>query len=186
MARLLLCSVVLIYGGLTQRNRPCHDYGGDRGRMEGQPGMYWASSSDTGIWERLTKLLYPRENSHSEMRALKYPSSGWVRELEVKPRRRDTSEASSEKRRGARSQKTARVMMKTLAFFWKPTWKKKMNSCEQQNTVYLFLQDDFEKRKRKAKRLCAWEGNGGVSCWKAIINIQGLMTMPDSHAWWLT
>lgn len=98
MARLLLGSVVLIYGGLTQRNRPCHD-DGDRARMGGQPGMYWASSSDTSIWERLTKLLYPRENSHSEMKALKYPSSGWVRELEVKPRRRDTS-GSEPQRRG--------------------------------------------------------------------------------------
>lgn len=49
--------------------------------MRGQPGMYWAFSSDTGIWERLTKkLLYPRENSHSEMKALKYPSSGWETE----------------------------------------------------------------------------------------------------------
>lgn len=29
--------------------------------------------------------------------------------------------------------------------------KKKMDSCEQQNTVYLFLQDDFEKEKGKLK-----------------------------------
>lgn len=28
--------------------------------------------------------------------------------------------------------------------------KKKMDSCEQQNTVYLFLQDDFEKRKKES------------------------------------
>lgn len=29
--------------------------------------------------------------------------------------------------------------------------KKKKNSCEQQNTVYLFLQDDFEKEKGRLK-----------------------------------
>ena len=29
--------------------------------------------------------------------------------------------------------------------------KKKMDSCEQQHTIYLFLQDDFEKEKGKLK-----------------------------------
>lgn len=36
-----------------------------------------------------------------------------------------------------------------------------MDRCKQQNTVYLFLQDDFEKnKKRKEKGLYAWEGTG--------------------------
>lgn len=119
--------------------------------------MYWASSSDTGIWERLTKkLLYPRENSHSEMKALKYPSSGWETE-----RWRLNREGVMHQDRNLREEERSQVTENTMShiensdLFSQNQHEKKKDSCEQQNTVYLFLQDDFEKRKRKAKRLCA-------------------------------
>lgn len=73
--------------------------------------MYWASSSDTGIWERLTKkLLYPRENSHSEMKALKYSSSG--RETE---RWRLNQEGVMHQDRNLREEKRSQVTKNTMS-----------------------------------------------------------------------
>lgn len=50
-----------------------------------------------------------------------------------------------------------------------------MDRCKQQNTVYLFLQDDFEKNKKGKKKDCMPERE------PAAMNFQELTAMPDSH-----
>lgn len=52
-----------------------------------------------------------------------------------------------------RSQVTENTMshIENSDLFSQSQHEKKMDSCEQQNTVYLFLQDDFEKEKGKLK-----------------------------------